>query len=118
MKYLIIGAGGTGGAIGGFLARAGKDVTFIDKGVHLEKIKTSGLYLETPNGEYMISAPAYSTSEYSDVPDVIFVCVKGYSLDEVLPFIEKLKSKIQTQEKQQNLHHQQVHLGHQLDLHY
>ena len=80
MKYLIIGAGGTGGAIGGFLARAGKDVTFIDKGVHLEKIKTSGLYLETPNGEYMISAPAYSTSEYSDVPDVIFVCVKGYSL--------------------------------------
>ena len=90
MKYLIIGAGGTGGAIGGFLARAGKDVTFIDKGVHLEKIKTSGLYLETPNGEYMISAPAYSTSEYSDVPDVIFVCVKGYSLDEVLPFIERV----------------------------
>lgn len=90
MKYLIIGAGGTGGAIGGFLARAGKDVTFIDQGVHLEKIKTSGLYLETPNGEYMISAPAYSTSEYSDVPDVIFVCVKGYSLDEVLPFIERV----------------------------
>ena len=90
MKYLIIGAGGTGGAIGGFLARAGKDVTFIDKGAHLEKIKTSGLYLETPNGEYMISAPACAMDEYSDVPDVIFVCVKGYSLDEVLPFIERV----------------------------
>ncbi len=90
MKYLIIGAGGTGGAIGGFLARAGKDVTFIDKGAHLDKIKTSGLYLETPNGEYMISAPAYAMDEYADVPDVIFVCVKGYSLDDVLPFMKRV----------------------------
>lgn len=29
MKYMIIGAGGTGGAIGSHLAHAGKDVTFI-----------------------------------------------------------------------------------------
>ena len=27
LKYVVIGAGGTGGAIGGFLAKAGKDVT-------------------------------------------------------------------------------------------
>lgn len=29
MKYLVIGASGTGGCIGGFLAKAGKDVTLI-----------------------------------------------------------------------------------------
>ena len=29
MKYLVIGASGTGGCIGGFLGKAGKDVTLI-----------------------------------------------------------------------------------------
>ena len=29
LKYMIIGAGGTGGAVGSHLARAGYDVTFI-----------------------------------------------------------------------------------------
>ena len=29
MKYVVIGAGGTGGAIGGFMAKVGKDVTLI-----------------------------------------------------------------------------------------
>ena len=29
MKYLIIGTGGTGAAIGAFLASDGKDVTFV-----------------------------------------------------------------------------------------
>ena len=32
LKYLIIGAGGTGLPIGAYLAKAGKDVTFIARG--------------------------------------------------------------------------------------
>ena len=38
MKYLVIGAGGTGGPIAGFMARAGKDVTVIARGEHLKSI--------------------------------------------------------------------------------
>lgn len=38
MKYLVIGAGGTGGCIGGYLADAGRDVTLIARGKHLEAI--------------------------------------------------------------------------------
>ena len=38
-KYLIVGTGGTGGAIGAYLARAGMDVTFIARGEHLKAIK-------------------------------------------------------------------------------
>ena len=37
MKYAIIGAGGTGGSLGFFLTKAGKDVTLIARGKHLEK---------------------------------------------------------------------------------
>ncbi len=90
MKYLVIGAGGTGGPIGGFLARAGKDVTLIDRGEHLEKIQQRGLYFETPDGEYMVHVSACAMEEYQGTPDVIFVCVKGYSLQEVIPFIQRV----------------------------
>lgn len=36
MKYAIIGAGGTGGSLGFFLTKTGKDVTLIARGKHLE----------------------------------------------------------------------------------
>lgn len=35
-KYLIIGTGGVGGSIAGFLALGGKDVTCIARGEHLK----------------------------------------------------------------------------------
>ena len=46
MKYAIIGAGGTGGCLGFFLQKAGKDVTLIARGRHLEAMKEHGLTLE------------------------------------------------------------------------
>lgn len=43
MKYLIVGTGGTGACIGGFLAKTNHDVTFIARGKHLETINENGL---------------------------------------------------------------------------
>ena len=43
MKFLIIGTGGTGGCIGGYLAKQGEDVTFIARGEHLKKIQENGI---------------------------------------------------------------------------
>ena len=43
-KYLIVGTGGVGGSIAGFLALAGKDVTCIARGKHLEAIREKGLH--------------------------------------------------------------------------
>ena len=39
MKYLVIGAGGTGGCIGAYLARAGQEVTLIARGAHGDAIR-------------------------------------------------------------------------------
>lgn len=36
LKYLVIGAGGTGGSIGAYMTEAGKDVTLIARGEHLK----------------------------------------------------------------------------------
>lgn len=89
MKYVVIGAGGTGGSIGGFLSRAGKDVTLIARGAHLAAMREKGLGFQTADNSFSVPVKACTTDEYEGCPDVIFVCVKGYSLDTVIPFIKR-----------------------------
>ena len=95
MKYLIIGAGGTGGVTGYYMKKAGKDVTLIARGEHLKKIQKQGLTLEKmwDKTEENISIPATDMEHYAEHPDVIFVCVKGYSLQETIPFIKRIARK-------------------------
>jgi len=95
MKYLVIGAGGTGGCVGAYMAEAGKDVTLIARGKHLESIQKNGLKVETTwKGNYTVSPiKAYDMEDYQEQPDVIFVCVKGYSLGDTVPFIKKVSHK-------------------------
>lgn len=92
MKYLIIGTGGTGGSIGSYLAKSGKDVTFIARGAHLQAMKEQGLVVHSDRkGNFIIADVQASTMEnYNGRPDVIFVCVKYYSLDETLDFLRRV----------------------------
>ncbi|WP_298838739.1 ketopantoate reductase family protein [Clostridium sp.] len=91
MKYLIIGTGGTGGCIGGYLARIGKDVTFIARGAQLKAIKENGLIVySTLNGEINLkNVKVFDGDEEYGKFDVIFLCVKGYSLNETVSIIKK-----------------------------
>lgn len=93
-KYLIIGTGGVGGSIAGFLALAGHHVTCIARGAHLEAIRQSGLYLKSSlKGEHHIPVNACTAEEYQEKADVIFVCVKGYSVDSITSLIRKAAHK-------------------------
>jgi 2-dehydropantoate 2-reductase len=95
MKYLVIGAGGTGGSIGAFMTEAGKDVTVIARGKHLEMIQKNGLKMETTcKGNYTVyPMKACDMEHYNEHPDVIFNCVKGYSLEDTIPFIKRVAHK-------------------------
>ncbi len=92
MKYLVIGAGGTGGSIGAYMTEAGKDVTLIARGAHLKKMQEEGLRMETTKkGNYIVNpVRATDMEHYDEQPDVIFVCVKGYSLEDTIPFIKRI----------------------------
>lgn len=94
MKYLIVGTGGVGGSIAGFLAQAGRDVTCIARGAHRDALTSQGLTLESDiKGSVVTSAvKCHTAEEYVTVcrampddakPDVIIVAVKGYSLDSI-----------------------------------
>ena len=90
MNYLIIGTGGVGGCIAGFLALAGKDVTCIARGKHLEAIRRQGLHLKSDlKGEHFLPVKACTAEEYQGKADVILVCVKGYSIDSIRPVLER-----------------------------
>lgn len=92
MKYLVIGAGGTGGSIGAYMTEAGKDVTLIARGAHLQKMQEEGLKMETTKkGCYTVNPiKATDMEHYDEQPDVVFVCVKGYSLEDTIPFIRRV----------------------------
>ena len=92
MKLAIVGAGGTGGIIGTYLALAGQDVTFIARGRHLAAMRENGLTLRTSHRGNLHLQPinACTMDEYQGVPEVILVCVKYYSLPETIAFVRRV----------------------------
>lgn len=94
MKYLIIGAGATGSSICAYMTRKNKDVTLLARGNRLEKIKRDGITMDTTKyGVFNEKVNVRSEDEYTESPDVIFVCVKGYSSDSVVPIIRRFAHK-------------------------
>lgn len=98
MKYIIIGAGGTGGILGFYMTKAGKDVTLIARSAHLEAMQKQGLSVEKMWTDETETIPvgAESMESYEakgEKADVILVCVKKYSLDSCIPFIQNISHK-------------------------
>ncbi|MCC6960789.1 MAG: ketopantoate reductase family protein [Dehalococcoidia bacterium] len=58
MRFVVYGAGGVGGTIGGRRALAGHDVVLICRGAHLAAIRERGLFLRTPAFERTIPVEA------------------------------------------------------------
>ncbi|NEB73913.1 ketopantoate reductase family protein [Streptomyces sp. SID14478] len=57
MRYIIIGAGAVGGAIGGRLAQGGHDVVLVARGTQYEALRERGLVLQTPDGPHTHRLP-------------------------------------------------------------
>lgn len=94
MKYLVVGAGGVGACIAGYMAHAGKDVALIARGAHLEAMRKSGLLLHTAqHGVLRVPVRAFAEEDYRESPDVVFVCVKAYSIDSILPLLNRVCNK-------------------------
>jgi len=78
MKLLVWGVGAMGGTIGAYLARAGHDVTFVDReGDHVAAMTERGLTLVGPIDQFTVPVRAYSPEGLDGVFPVIFLCVKA-----------------------------------------
>ena len=89
MEYVVFGMGGVGASVYERLARAGLPVTGIARGAHLAAMRDHGLRVERLWREpVLVEDPHVCTAEEcSATPDVVFVCVKGYSLESVYPLL-------------------------------
>lgn len=75
---LVCGAGAIGGTIGAFLARAGKDILFVDRvAEHVAAIGENGIRISGPIAEFTAPARASTPEDLAGVYDTVFLCVKG-----------------------------------------
>jgi 2-dehydropantoate 2-reductase len=83
VKLAVIGIGGIGGYIGGLLAKAGEDISYIARGATLERIRTKGLQVHSDIHGSFVVQPRMITQDGSEIGivDAVFVCVKGYSVE-------------------------------------
>jgi 2-dehydropantoate 2-reductase len=85
-RIAVFGAGAIGGYVGGHLAQAGHDVTFIDPWPeHVEAIRARGLEITgmTAEERLVVKAPALHLTEVQAIAkqrpiDIAFIAVKSY----------------------------------------
>jgi 2-dehydropantoate 2-reductase len=90
VRFVIFGAGGVGGTIGGQLHRSGHDVLLIARGEHLAAIQSRGLLLRTPAGDYSLPVPAVGHPEEVAwrADDVVLLTMKTHDTESALRDLE------------------------------
>lgn len=82
MRFMMMGSGGVGGYFGARLAAAGRPVTFVARGPHLDALRGGGLRVESPRGDVRLkTVRAVDDPGAAGPVDVIFVAVKLNDLD-------------------------------------
>lgn len=86
MRYVIIGAGAIGGAIGGRLHQVGHDVVLVARGDHLAALQRDGLRLVTPGSDERLSVPAVAGPDDVELAgdDVLVLATKSQHTAEAL----------------------------------
>lgn len=93
-EITIIGAGGIGGTVATFLARAGEKVTVVDRSVpHIEAIRSNGLLVDGVLGEQRAAFRDVLLPEELKSPlGLVILAVKSHHTEEALASIEPLLS--------------------------
>ena len=105
MRFCILGAGGLGSVIGGYLAQAGEDVTFIGRPAHMQAIREHGLRISGVRGDHhvtqnmtAVTAPDQAEGEF----DYLILLVKGKDTETALAEAEVLQPRVKAMLSLQN----------------
>jgi len=87
-KFLVYGGGGIGSYFAGALSKNSHNVTLLTRGDHYEKIKSSGLKMDTNWGKNIenLNLVKKISNEY----DVVILAVKTYSIRNILDDLKNL----------------------------
>src|SRR5262245_63600559 len=82
MRFLVLGAGATGGYFGGRLLEAGRDVTFLVRPGRATQLAATGLGITSPAGDASLpSPPTVLASDLGEAFDLVILSCKAYDLD-------------------------------------
>ncbi len=77
-RMIVIGTGPIGGIIGGRLARAGNDMTFVDVDKeHVAAIREKGLQVDVPDGPFNVKVNIVYPNEIQDKFDIGLIAVRS-----------------------------------------
>src|SRR5258705_6818934 len=85
-RMIVIGTGPIGGIIGGRLARAGHDITFVDVDKeHVQAIRAKGLQVEAPDGPFNLKVKILFPDEIPGKYDIGLIAVRSNYTPDALP---------------------------------
>ncbi|MGH7929722.1 MAG: ketopantoate reductase family protein [Candidatus Binatia bacterium] len=92
MRMIVIGVGPIGGIIGGRLARAGNDITFVDiDKEHVSAIRKNGLQVDVPDGPFNVRIKVVFPNEIEGKYDGGMIAVRSNyttdALNTVMPYL-------------------------------
>ena len=82
-RFIIYGAGGIGGIVGGHLAMAGNDVVLIGRPEHMNAVGKNGLKLVKPDGPHIVHVTAVTSPAELGFKqeDVVLLTMKGQNTE-------------------------------------
>jgi 2-dehydropantoate 2-reductase len=92
MRIAVVGAGAIGGLVGGRLAAAGEEVTFIARGANLAAIRANGMRVIGEDGKETIATNvrAAETAADAGAQDVVVLAVKAHQVGAVVGTVQRL----------------------------
>jgi 2-dehydropantoate 2-reductase len=97
VRWCILGAGGLGSALGGWLAAAGDDVVLVARPAHVEAIRRDGLRVTGFRGEATIGSPLSAVTDPAEIEgdvDALVLLTKTRGTDDALAAASPIRDRV------------------------
>src|ERR1700712_2496726 len=85
-RYIVVGAGAIGGALGGRLSHAGREAVLVARGEHLQVLQSDGLRLRAPTED--LTRPVHAVGGPDELElgpdDVLVIATKTQQANDAL----------------------------------
>jgi len=90
MRVVVLGAGGVGSVVAGYLARAGHEAVMLAREGHVRAVRNSGLHIKGLNS-FRVSLPAFTEASGLKDADLLLVTVKAKDTESALSGVGHLR---------------------------
>ena len=90
MRIVVLGAGGVGSVVAGYLARAGTEVVMLARPGHVTSVEEAGLRV-SGLADFQVRVSAYADAKELEAADVLIITVKTKDMERALAGVAHMK---------------------------